>query len=376
MEGFFKVPRDIIESDEYLSEKFSRGQALIDLINLALYREKTYRIRGIEVVGNPGEVHYSSQYLAERWQWSRGKVMRFLDELEEKRYIEQQKTPVIKVLRLLFLDGHSTTERTLNRTTNRTPDGAANSTANSTTLEEGKKERRKEGENTIREREAPTPEVLSNFDKSDSGKPEASAVNTQAEPEGQKKKSFGQKRKGTEPAISEADFVAAALPEKFNPRQPGYLDLCNALADFYREKKGKKTAAAAKACKHQLDQYDIRTCINSLQMAALGKWEGFHPKRPGPEFMPHLIEQQSSPSKPAQTQINGSSVAIDKSRPGWLQQNIKYLETYKNFDQALDLRADLYFLQETGRLPNAGDLNEVKKAHEAGKIDLMALNLD
>jgi len=158
MEGFFKVPRDIIESDEYLSEKFSRGQALIDLINLALYREKTYRIRGIEVNGRAGEVHYSSQYLAERWQWSRGKVMRFLDELEEKKYIEQHRTPVNKVVRLLFLHDDSTPKSAVNSTANRTPNSTANSTANGATIEEGKKERRKEGKNT-REREAPTPEV-------------------------------------------------------------------------------------------------------------------------------------------------------------------------------------------------------------------------
>jgi len=115
-------------------------------------------------------------------------------------------------------------------------------------------------------------------------KPETDTVNTLTEPEGQKKKSSAQKRKGTEQAIQEPDWVAAALPSKFNPRQPGYLELCNALADFYREKKGKKTDASAKACRHQMEQWDMRTCINSLQMAALGKWEGFHPKRPRTRF--------------------------------------------------------------------------------------------
>ena len=372
MEGFFKVPRDIIESDEYLSEKFSRGQALIDLINLSLYREKKYRIRGIEVVGNPGEVHCSSQYLAERWQWSRGKVMRFLDELEEKRYIEQQKTPVIKVLRLLFLDGHSTTERTLNRTTNRTPNSTVNSATNSTTLEEGKKERRKEGENTIREREAPTPDFLSNFDKSDLGKPEAPAVNMQADQGGQKKKSSAQKRKGTEPVITEQDYVAFARPETITPRTPGYLQLVEALAAFYREKKGEKTKRSAQGVRHELRHTDLRTAIWSLQKAANERWQGYHERKPPDLFMTELKPQKQA----AAAKLTGTMSAMVGQSERSIIIEIKEAIMEGDKDAETYARAALYCFRANGKPGEPAEIYEVKKRYQAGEIELDNLVLD
>lgn len=74
-------------------EKFSRGQAWIDLLMLANHKDSYVRKRGIKIDVLRGQVGWSERQLAERWQWSRGKVRRFLDELENDLQISQQNGP-------------------------------------------------------------------------------------------------------------------------------------------------------------------------------------------------------------------------------------------------------------------------------------------
>jgi len=81
--------------------------------------------------------------------------------------------------------------------------------------------------------------------------------------------------------------------------------------------------------------------------------------------MPQLIEQQPGSAKSESLDANQSAKSIDKMKPGWLEQRIKHHEHWKQFAVGLDLRADLYFLRHTGRIPNAAELKTVKDAHGA-----------
>jgi hypothetical protein len=68
----------------------TRGQAWVDLLMLANHNEGFIRVRGIRVPLSRGQVGWSEVKLAERWKWSRGKVRRYLGELEVAQQIFRQ----------------------------------------------------------------------------------------------------------------------------------------------------------------------------------------------------------------------------------------------------------------------------------------------
>lgn len=65
------------------SEVFTRLQAWIDLLIIANNDESYIYVRGNKVEIKRGQIGKTQDTLAERWRWSRGKVVRFLDELQK-----------------------------------------------------------------------------------------------------------------------------------------------------------------------------------------------------------------------------------------------------------------------------------------------------
>lgn len=100
MNGWFKIERRLLDSDLWLSETFTKGQAWIDLIGITNYRAGYVRVRGIRVDVDRGFVGWSENKLASRWHWSKGKVRRFLSELEKDERIVIQKSNVLGLINL------------------------------------------------------------------------------------------------------------------------------------------------------------------------------------------------------------------------------------------------------------------------------------
>lgn len=71
-EGWAKVWRKLIDHPLWLEEKFTRGQAWVDLILMAKRPDSD----------DPGAVCCSVLYLSRRWRWSHGKVERFFERLK------------------------------------------------------------------------------------------------------------------------------------------------------------------------------------------------------------------------------------------------------------------------------------------------------
>jgi len=92
--GYVKLWRKIQQNDFWTSEKFTRGQAWVDLLLMASHKDVFYYKRGIRVDLKRGQVGKSIVELADRWKWGRSKVNRFLDELEIAQQIVQQKNKV------------------------------------------------------------------------------------------------------------------------------------------------------------------------------------------------------------------------------------------------------------------------------------------
>lgn len=89
-EGWVKVHRKLMGEYGYLGQVFCKNMAWIDLIMEANYAPAVIWKRGIPVNLKRGDVGRGQDELAKRWRWSRGKVIRFLNELQEKGWIVQQ----------------------------------------------------------------------------------------------------------------------------------------------------------------------------------------------------------------------------------------------------------------------------------------------
>jgi hypothetical protein len=96
--GYIKLYRQLREHPIWTTERFTRGQAWVDLLMLAQFTDFSFRIRGNLVKLDRGQIGHSKAHLAGRWKWDRKTVQKFLDELEKDGMITQQKTKVVTVV--------------------------------------------------------------------------------------------------------------------------------------------------------------------------------------------------------------------------------------------------------------------------------------
>lgn len=90
--GYFKIERDFLESEFWLSEPFTPGQAWVDLIGLANYADKDRYYNGKFQKVKRGQVVTSYRTLSERWKWSRGRVSHFIHALEDAKMVNIDKS--------------------------------------------------------------------------------------------------------------------------------------------------------------------------------------------------------------------------------------------------------------------------------------------
>ncbi len=96
--GYIKLFRKLRDNDLWKAKPFSRGQAWVDLLMSAAYRESMFEKRGTFVKLKPGQIGISKRGLADRWGWSPEKVERFLVVLENESQIEYQKNNVTTLI--------------------------------------------------------------------------------------------------------------------------------------------------------------------------------------------------------------------------------------------------------------------------------------
>lgn len=100
--GFTMLSKELMDSEDYFSEKFTRMQAYMDLCFLASFRPRKFKKRGILVELKVGQVAKSEEELAERWKWSRNTVRKYLNEQQEIGNIEQHKSRLITIITIKF----------------------------------------------------------------------------------------------------------------------------------------------------------------------------------------------------------------------------------------------------------------------------------
>ena len=98
--NFFTINRRMLQHPLWLSEKFTRGQAWIDMIGLANHSPGWIRANGKRIDLQRGDLGWSKEHLAQRWRWTRKKVQRFFSELEADGMISVIKTQPTTVVSL------------------------------------------------------------------------------------------------------------------------------------------------------------------------------------------------------------------------------------------------------------------------------------
>jgi hypothetical protein len=121
-QGYIKLSRALQDSPIWISDSFSRGQAWVDLLLSAAHKDTFFYVRGTKVGVRRGQTAMSQLTMAKRWKWSRGKVKRFLNDLESEQMIAQltgQLTTLVTICNYsVYQDG-----RTTDGTTGNTADG-------------------------------------------------------------------------------------------------------------------------------------------------------------------------------------------------------------------------------------------------------------
>lgn len=112
-QGYIKLWRKLQDNSLWKQEKFTRGQAWIDLILLANHKPSKIMIRGIEISIERGQLAYSELTLAKRWKWSRGKVRRFLSYLSQKtvQQIKQETNNITSIITILNYESYQGNEQ-------------------------------------------------------------------------------------------------------------------------------------------------------------------------------------------------------------------------------------------------------------------------
>lgn len=91
MGGWIKLHRSLMKHWLFSFEDPDKALAWIDMLMSTNYKPGKVRRNGVLIDLERGELGQSANGLSERWGWSRGKVIRFLEELERDKMIVQHK---------------------------------------------------------------------------------------------------------------------------------------------------------------------------------------------------------------------------------------------------------------------------------------------
>lgn len=87
VKGWIKLHRQLQECHIWYGERFSKGQAWVDLLLLANHREKKILFNGAMITIQRGQYLTSTVKLAEKWGWNRKTVSSYLNMLETDNMI-------------------------------------------------------------------------------------------------------------------------------------------------------------------------------------------------------------------------------------------------------------------------------------------------
>ena len=163
MSGYIKLYRGIKDNPLWDKEPYSAGQAWIDLLLAANFKDTVIYIRKAKIRLERGQLAWSQLTMAKRWRWSRNRVARFLKDLEEEGMIEQQTghlTTVTSICNYNKYQAYDTTGEATDDTTDESTGGAPDEATGGAQYKKVNKGKKVKNENKGR-RETPLPNDFS-----------------------------------------------------------------------------------------------------------------------------------------------------------------------------------------------------------------------
>lgn len=111
--GWIKVDRKLLDNSIWTKEKFTKGQAWIDLLLLANHKDSRELYRGNMKDFKKGNVYRSIDWLSKRWRWTWRTTERYLKMLEKEQMLSIKCTKhdtTITIVNWEFYQGKGRTE--------------------------------------------------------------------------------------------------------------------------------------------------------------------------------------------------------------------------------------------------------------------------
>ena len=135
--GYIKLYRKCLENEFFLEKPFDRWRAFEYLLISAKYKPSRIILKGQAIELEAGQLIVSEKKLAEKWDWSRGKVRRFLSLLESLQMIQVNGTAYGT---LVTIENYTKYQR--DGTSDGTTDGTSDSTSDGTHIKKDKKDKK------------------------------------------------------------------------------------------------------------------------------------------------------------------------------------------------------------------------------------------
>lgn len=132
--GWIKLHRKILDCFIWQDKPYDKARAWIDLLLIAMHHDKKMLIDDEVVMIQRGSFMTSIVKLADRWGWSRNKVVRYLDMLESEHMLNTKRTPKGTLITIVKYDDYQLSDMECESTYGAT-DGATNETPNESTNE-------------------------------------------------------------------------------------------------------------------------------------------------------------------------------------------------------------------------------------------------
>ncbi len=110
-EGWIKIHRRLMDHPLWKGEKFTKGQAWVDILLRVNHEENEVVIGNQIVVVKPGQTLWSMLKMADRWGWSRKRVNNFLNGLQKRKMVTTERTTKYTIVTVVNWDVHQIEEQ-------------------------------------------------------------------------------------------------------------------------------------------------------------------------------------------------------------------------------------------------------------------------
>ena len=140
--GWIKLHRKILDCFIWQDKPYDKARAWIDLLLIAMHHDKKMLIDDEVVIIQRGSFMTSIVKLADRWGWSRNKVVRYLDMLESEQMLNTKRTPKGTLVTIVKYDDYQLSDVSCESTNESADESQNKNIKNNKNVKNEKKERK------------------------------------------------------------------------------------------------------------------------------------------------------------------------------------------------------------------------------------------